>query len=52
MMVALLLSCYATGTRSWRQIMRRGRTDVACRIIVGDDIPAASSAAIVAGVRA
>ncbi len=39
MMVALLLYCYATGTRSSRRIMRRCRTDVACRIIVGDDIP-------------
>jgi transposase len=39
MMVALLLYCYATGTRSSRKIMRRCRTDVACRIIVGDDIP-------------
>src|SRR5271169_5834634 len=39
MMVALLLYCYATCTRSSRKIMRRCRTDVACRIIVGDDIP-------------
>src|SRR5262245_57371463 len=39
MMVALLLYCYATGTRSSRKIMRRCQTDVACRIIVGDDIP-------------
>jgi transposase len=39
MMVTLLLYCYATGTRSSRKIMRRCRTDVACRIIVGDDIP-------------
>jgi len=39
MMVALLLYCYATGTRSSRKIMRRCHTDVACRIIVGDDIP-------------
>jgi transposase len=39
MMVALLLYCYATGTRSSRKIMRRCRTDVACRIIVGDDVP-------------
>jgi transposase len=39
MMVALLLYCYATGTRSSRKIMRRCLTDVACRIIVGDDIP-------------
>src|SRR5215831_11004597 len=39
MMVALLLYCYATGTRSSRKIMRRCQTDVACRVIVGDDIP-------------
>jgi transposase len=39
MMVALLLYCYATGTRSSRKIMRRCHTDVACRIIVGQDIP-------------
>jgi transposase len=39
MMVVLLLYCYATGTRSSRKIMRRCRTDVACRIIVGNDVP-------------
>ena len=39
MMVCLLLYCYATGTRSSRKIMRRCQVDVACRIIVGDDIP-------------
>jgi transposase len=39
MMVALLLYCYATGTRSSRKIMRRCHVDVACRIIVGEDIP-------------
>src|SRR5690349_6082540 len=39
MMVALLLYCYATGTRSSRKIMRRCHVDVACRIIVGGDIP-------------
>jgi transposase len=39
MMVALLLYCYATGTRSSRRIMRRCRTDLACRVIVGEDIP-------------
>src|SRR5947209_10525872 len=39
MMVALLLYCYATGTRSSRKIMRRCQVDVACRIIVGEDIP-------------
>jgi transposase len=39
MMVTLLLYCYATGTRSSRKIMRRCHVDVACRVIVGDDIP-------------
>src|SRR4051812_18569409 len=39
MMVALLLYCYATGTRSSRRIMRRCQTDVACRVIVGNDVP-------------
>src|SRR2546423_1267499 len=39
MMVSLLFYCYATGTRSSRKIMRRCQVDVACRIIVGDDIP-------------
>jgi transposase len=39
MMVALLLYCYATGTRSSRRIMRRCYIDVACRVIVGEDIP-------------
>jgi transposase len=39
MMIALLLYCYATGTRSSRKIMRRCQADVACRIIVGEDIP-------------
>jgi hypothetical protein len=39
MMVALLLYCYATGTRSSRKIMRSCQTDVACRIIVGEDVP-------------
>src|SRR5947208_9679376 len=39
MMVALLLYCYATGTRSSRTIMRRCQVDVACRVIVGEDIP-------------
>jgi transposase len=39
MMVTLLLYCYATGTRSSRKIMRRCHTDIACRIIVGEDIP-------------
>ena len=39
MMVALLLYCYATGTRSSRKIMRRCYVDVACRVIVGQDIP-------------
>jgi transposase len=39
MMVCLLLYCYATGTRSSRKIMRRCQVDVACRIIVGEDVP-------------
>ena len=39
MMVALLLYCYATGTRSSRKIMHRCQTDVACRVIVGEDVP-------------
>ncbi len=39
MMVALLMYCYATGTYSSRKIMRRCQTDVACRIIVGADVP-------------
>src|SRR4051795_4554747 len=39
MMVALLLYCYATGTRSSRKIMRRCQVDVACRVIVGADVP-------------
>src|SRR5215217_7879367 len=39
MMVCLLLYCYATGTRSSRKIMRRCQVDVACRVIVGEDIP-------------
>lgn len=39
MMLTLLLYCYATATRSSRKIMRRCHVDVACRIIVGDDIP-------------
>lgn len=39
MMVALLLYCYATGTRSSRRIMRRCQVDVACRVIVGEDVP-------------
>src|SRR3954462_8027948 len=39
MMVALLLYGSATGTRSSRRIMRRCQVDVACRVIVGEDIP-------------
>jgi len=38
MMVALLLYRHATGTRSSRKIMRRCQVDVACRVIVGEDI--------------
>jgi len=39
MMVALLLYCYATGTRSSRRIMKRCQVDVACRVIVGEEVP-------------
>jgi transposase len=39
MMVALLLYRYATGARSSRRIMKRCQVDVACRAIVGEDIP-------------
>src|SRR3954470_8028908 len=39
MMVSLLLYCYSTGTRSSRKIMRRCQVDVACRVIVAEDIP-------------
>src|SRR4051794_34903026 len=39
MMVALLLYCYATGTRSSRRIRKRCQVDVACRVIVGEDTP-------------
>jgi transposase len=39
MMVALLLYFYATGTRSSRKIMRRCQTDIACRVLVGEDVP-------------
>src|SRR4029078_4233846 len=39
LLVTLLLYCYATGTRSSRKIMRRCQTDLACRILVGEDIP-------------
>src|SRR3954447_11888026 len=39
MMVALLLYCYATGTRPSRRIMKRCHVDAACRVIVGEDIP-------------
>ena len=38
-MVARLLYCCATGTRSSRRIMTRCRDDVACRVIVGEDVP-------------
>src|SRR3954452_9938475 len=39
MMVSLLLYCYATGTRSSRKIRGRCQVDVACRVLVGEDIP-------------
>jgi transposase len=38
MMVALLLYCYATGTRSSRRIRKRCHVDVACRVLVGEDV--------------
>jgi transposase len=39
MMVALLLYAYAVGERSSRQIERRCREDVACRVICANQIP-------------
>jgi transposase len=39
MMVALLLYAYAVGERSSRQIERRCREDVACRVICANRIP-------------
>jgi transposase len=39
MMVTLLLYGYATGTFSSRRLMARCETDIACRVIVGADIP-------------
>jgi hypothetical protein len=39
MMVALLLYCYATATHPSHEMMRRCRTDVACRTIITEDIP-------------
>ena len=39
MLVTLLLYGYATGTISSRRLMARCETDVAFRVIVGDDIP-------------
>jgi len=39
MLVTLLLYGYATGTFSSRRLMARSETDVAFRVIVGDDIP-------------
>lgn len=39
MMLTLLIYCYATGTYSSRRIMRRCEEDVACRVIVGEDVP-------------
>src|SRR5207248_2987081 len=37
--VSLLPYSYATGTRPSRKTMRRCQVDVACRVIVGADIP-------------
>src|SRR6516225_11377558 len=39
MLVTLLLYGYATGTFSSRRLMARCETDVACRVIVGEDVP-------------
>jgi transposase len=39
MLLTLLLFGYATGTISSRRLMARCETDVACRVIVGEDIP-------------
>src|ERR1700691_4995260 len=39
MLLTLLLFGYATGTPSSRRLMARCETDVACRVIVGEDIP-------------
>ena len=39
MMLTLLIFNYATGTRSSRKIMTRCEQDVACRVIVGEDVP-------------
>ena len=39
LMVSLLLYCYCTGTFSSRRIQARCLTDVACRILVAQDIP-------------
>ncbi len=39
MMLTLLIYCYATGTFSSRRIMQRCEEDVACRVIVGEDVP-------------
>ena len=40
MMLTLLIFNYATGTRSSRKIRTRCEQDVACRVIVGEDLPA------------
>ena len=39
MMLTLLIFNYATGTRSSRKIRTRCEQDVACRVIVGEDLP-------------
>ena len=39
MMLTLLIFNHATGTRSSRKIMTRCEQDVACRVIVGEDLP-------------
>ena len=39
MMLTLLIFNYATGTRSSRKIRTRCEQDLACRVIVGEDLP-------------
>ena len=39
MMLTLLLYAYCVGVFSYRKVMMRCQTDVACRVIVGDDLP-------------
>ena len=43
MMLTLLIFSSATGTRSSRKIRARCEQDLACRVIVGEDMPGLSS---------